>query len=178
MVVFIRGVNVGGHRTFRPSVLAAQLAKHNVINLGAAGTFIVLKPISEARLRVELLRRMPFDAEIMICSGSDVINLTSGNPFRDQPSARDVVPFVSVLAKSPSMLPAIPLSLPANGDWQLKILEVRGRFVFGLYRRTMRAITLLNQLEKHLGASVTTRNWNTVNAIVKILKSNITRGRV
>ena len=40
LVVFLRGVNVGGHRTFRPSLLARQLEPYGVVNVGAAGTFV------------------------------------------------------------------------------------------------------------------------------------------
>jgi hypothetical protein len=47
LVVFIRGVNVGGHRTFRPSVLARGLSDYGVVNVGAAGTFVVRKPALE-----------------------------------------------------------------------------------------------------------------------------------
>jgi len=39
LVVFLRGVNVGGHRTFRPSVLARELEHLDAVNIGAAGTF-------------------------------------------------------------------------------------------------------------------------------------------
>src|SRR2546426_11733505 len=101
LVVFLRGVNVGGHRSFRPSVLAAKLAKYGVVNVGAAGTFVVWKPVNQAKLRVELLRRLPFNAEIMICSARDIISLASGEPFAGQPSGPDIVHFVSVLAKRP-----------------------------------------------------------------------------
>ena len=41
LVVFLRGVNVGGHRTFRPSVLAQQLRGYSRVNVGAAVTFVV-----------------------------------------------------------------------------------------------------------------------------------------
>jgi hypothetical protein len=34
LVVFLRGVNVGGHRTFRPSVLAKELSDHDVRRAG------------------------------------------------------------------------------------------------------------------------------------------------
>ncbi len=44
LIVFLRGVNVGGHRTFRPSMLARELSDYDVVNVGAAGTFIVRKP--------------------------------------------------------------------------------------------------------------------------------------
>jgi len=44
LVVFLRGVNVGGHRTFRPSLLANELSDFDVVNVGAAGTFVVRNP--------------------------------------------------------------------------------------------------------------------------------------
>lgn len=69
LVVLLRGVNVGGHRTFRPSVLAKELAALDVVNIGAAGTFVIRQPVTQTRLRTELARRLPFEAEIMICRG-------------------------------------------------------------------------------------------------------------
>src|SRR5260221_3490096 len=80
-VVFLKGVNVGGHRLFRPSVFAKELVKYDVVNVGAAGTFVVRKPSSQAKLRAELLRRLPFEAEAMICSARDIISLPSPKPF-------------------------------------------------------------------------------------------------
>src|SRR6185295_12228721 len=44
VVVFLRGVNVGGHRRLRPSVLAKELERLDVVSIGAAGTFVVRKP--------------------------------------------------------------------------------------------------------------------------------------
>src|SRR5215831_5931196 len=169
-IVFLKGVNVGGYRSFRPRLLATQLANYEVTSIGAAGTFVVFKPAREGTLRAEFLRRLPFDAEIMICSASQIINLTNDHPFDGEPSSPHIVRFVSVLPKRPSLLPQLPLSLPVNKDWLVKILEIRDRFVFGLYRRTMRTITLLNQVEKHLGQIATTRNWNTMKMIVELLK--------
>jgi uncharacterized protein (DUF1697 family) len=67
-VVLLRGVNVGGQRTFRPSVLAKELEKFDVVNVGAAGTFVVRGPITPAQLRDEFRRRLPFNAEILIAN--------------------------------------------------------------------------------------------------------------
>ena len=61
LVVFLRGVNVGGHRTFRPSILAKGLSDYGVVNVGAAGTFVVRKPGSKAKFRAALLRKLPFE---------------------------------------------------------------------------------------------------------------------
>jgi hypothetical protein len=44
LIVFFRGINVGGHRTFRPSVLAEELGIYNAVNVGAAGTLVIRKP--------------------------------------------------------------------------------------------------------------------------------------
>jgi uncharacterized protein (DUF1697 family) len=168
-VVFLRGVNVGGYKTFRPSVLAKQLKDCDVVNIGAAGTFVVRNSISQATLRAELLRRLPFQAEIMICSGRELITAAAENPFRGQPSGPDIVHFVGVLAKRPRGLPELPLSLPAD-NWLLRVIAIQDRFAFGVYRRHMRTISCLGQVEKRIGVPVAVRNWNTITTIIKVLK--------
>lgn len=59
LVVFLRGVNVGGHRTFRPSLLAKELSDLDLVNIGAAGTFVVRNRISQVTLRAEIAKRLP-----------------------------------------------------------------------------------------------------------------------
>ena len=34
LIVFFRGINVGGHRAFRPSVLAKELGIYDAVNVG------------------------------------------------------------------------------------------------------------------------------------------------
>lgn len=170
LVVFLKGVNVGGHRTFRPSVLAKQLERFDVVNIGAAGTFVVRGPVNRTKLRAELMRRLPFETDVMICSGADVLRLISSEPFVGHSSGRDVVPFVSVLAKRRQTQPPVPIDLPASGDWCLRILARHDRFVLGVYRRQMKAISYLAHIEKLFNAPATTRNWNTIVAIGRILR--------
>ncbi len=140
LVVFLRGVNVGGHKAFRPSVLARELSDFDVVNVGAAGTFVIRKTISEAIVRAELLRRLPFTAEFMICQSRDVIDLASGEPFPTEPSNKDVSRFVSVLAKRPRTLPLLPISQPAGDRWQVKVIGVTGRFALSVHRRLGRNV--------------------------------------
>ena len=52
-----------------------------------------------------------------------------------------------------------------------RCIAIHDRFVLGLYRRQMKAISYLGQIDKRLGVPVTTRNWNTIKAIVKVLKA-------
>jgi uncharacterized protein (DUF1697 family) len=170
LVVFLRGVNVGGHRTFRPSLLAKELSDLDLVNIGAAGTFVVRNRISQARLRAELAKRLPFETEVVICKGNDVLELQSANPFRGQPAGPNIIWFVSILAKRGQPLPSTPFSLPSTGEWSLKIIAVKERFVLGLYRREMKAIRYLGQLDKVFGVPATTRNWNTITAVADILQ--------
>ena len=136
LVVLLRGVNVGGHRTFRPSALIKQLTHLDAVNIGAAGTFVIRQPVSRTELRAELGRRLSFDTEIMICHGREIVGLMSQNHFADQP---------------------------------VKILARDDRFVFGVYRRQMKAIGYLGKLDRLFGVPATTRNWNTITAVAKVL---------
>src|SRR5438552_6364308 len=177
LVVFLRGVNVGGHRTFRPSVLARELSHFDVVNVGAAGTFVVRKPGSRARFRAALLRKLPFEAEVVLCDGRDLIRLETENPFGTAPSRPDVVRFVSILSKAGRVRVSMPITLPPSGKWFLRVIGSNNRFVFGVYRRHMKTIGYLGQVDKLFGVPVTTRNWNTIVAIVRILKGQGKQGR-
>jgi len=168
-VVFLRAVNVGGANRCQPALIAEQLAKFDIVNIGAVGTFVVRKDVSESVLRTEIAKQLPFKCEIMICPAREIIRLTSKDPFTRQPSGPDIVRFASVLHKRPRTLPPLPLSLPSTSDWLLKIVAIESRFLLGVYRRQMKAISYLGKIEKLLGVPVTTRNWKTIEKVVKIL---------
>jgi uncharacterized protein (DUF1697 family) len=175
LVVFLRGVNVGGHRRFRPSILARELSDYDVVNVGAAGTFVVRKPGSRAKFRAELLRRLPFKAEIALCDGRDLLRLESENPF-EAGSRPDVVRFVSILSKAGNLRAPVPITLPPDGEWLVRVIALKNRFVFGEYRRHMKTIGYLGQIDKLFSVPATTRNWNTILAIVRILKGEAKNG--
>jgi uncharacterized protein (DUF1697 family) len=170
-VVFLRGVNVGKANRCQPAVIAKQLSRLGVINIGAVGTFVVREAVSESALRAAIAKQLPFKCEIMICSARDIIKLATKDPFSGQPSGEKITRFVSVLAKSlPLPVPLnLPHCLPSTDDWLLKIIAIQGRFVLGLYRRHMKAIGYLGKIEKLLGVPATTRNWNTIQKVTQIL---------
>jgi uncharacterized protein (DUF1697 family) len=169
LVVFLRGVNVGGHRTFRPKELVAQLEHLDAVNIGAAGTFVIRQPVTRAQLRAEISRRLPFDAQIMICHGREIVGLMTQDQFADEPVRKDIVRFVSVLSRRPRAVPSLPMVIPSSGEWMLKVLDRDNLFVFGVYRRHLKAIGHLGTLDRLFGVPVTTRNWNTITAIAKVL---------
>jgi uncharacterized protein (DUF1697 family) len=174
-VVFLRAVNVGRANRCQPALIAKELAKFGVVNIGAVGTFVVRENVSESTLRkkiaAQLAKAFGVKCKIMICPARDLIKLASKDPFAHQPSGLDITRFVNVLAKRLREPPALPLSLPSDDDWLVKVIAIQNRFVLGLYRRQMKAITYLGKIEKLLGVPATTRNWNTIEKVVKILRT-------
>src|SRR6266849_9097630 len=115
-VVFLRAVNVGGTNRCQPALIAKQLARFDIVNIGAVGTFVVRKNVSESALRkkiaVQLAKAFGVKCEIMICPARDIVKLASKDPFSHEPPVRsktrrgelgpsgpDITRFVSVLAK-------------------------------------------------------------------------------
>jgi uncharacterized protein (DUF1697 family) len=140
------------------------------VNVGAAGTFVVRKPVSRVKLRAALRRKLPFEAEVALCEGRDLIRLETESPFAvDRPRA-GVVRFVGILSKTGRVPPSLPITLPPGRQWLVRLIGSQGCFVFGEYRRHMRTIGYLGRIDKLFGAPATIRNWNTIIAIARILK--------
>jgi uncharacterized protein (DUF1697 family) len=146
------------------------MSAYDVVNVGAAGTFVVRNPGSRARFRTALRRKLPFDAEVVLCEGRDLVRVETENPFAAEPSRADVVRFVSILSKAGGVRVSLPVTFPSGGDWLVRVIGSDGQFVFGMYRRHMKTIRYLGQIDKLYGVPATTRNWNTIIAIVRILK--------
>ena len=169
-VVFLRGINVGGANLCKPAQLAKQLSRFDMVNIGAVGTFVVRENVSESVLRSAIAKKLPFKCEIMICPVKSIVDVARRDPFKGQPSGPEITRFMSVMHKRPKSLPfPLPLALPRADDWLLKIVAMPDRFVLGIYRREMKAIGYLGKIEKILGVPATTRSWNTIEKVVKIL---------
>jgi uncharacterized protein (DUF1697 family) len=113
-VVFLRAVNVGGANRCQPALIAKELAKFGVVNIGAVGTFVVREDVSESVLRTAIAKKLPFKSEIMICPARDLIKLASKNPFQRHPLVRHhpVRQRVSqTLARRPSSSPVCPRTM-------------------------------------------------------------------
>ena len=158
LVVFLRGVNVGGHRTFRPSALARRLNRYDIVNVGAAGPFVVCKPGPRAKFRVALLRKLPFEAEVVLSDGCDILRLEKENPFGTEPPRPDIVRFVSILSRAGGLRTSLPVAFPPNGEWLVRVIACKDQFVFGMYRLHMKTIGYLGRIDKLFGTPATTRN--------------------
>jgi hypothetical protein len=151
LIVFFRGINVGGHRAFRPSMLAKDLGSYDVVNVGAAGTLVVYKPGSRAKFVAELRRKLRFEATIAFCDASDLIGLERDKPFGTEPPHADIVQFVRVLAKGGRARVSLPIALPEVGEWLVRIIGSKNGLVYGEYRRHMKQFVVLARSTGSLG---------------------------
>jgi uncharacterized protein (DUF1697 family) len=147
------------------------------VNVGAAGTFVVRKPGPRAKFRAELLRKLPFEAEVVLCDGRELIRLEMENPFGTQWSRPDMVRFVSILSKADRAVASMwrRYTPKTNRFFDERIRmnhSPQGGSVHG-----MKTIGCLGQIDKLFGVLVTTRNWNTILAIVRILKGQDQKGK-
>ena len=169
-VVFLRAANVGGRNVFRPARLAADLAHLEVVNVGAAGTFVVRGRSSAAAIRREILARLPFALEIAVRPANEVLALVRSDPFRGTAFSKDLRGWVAALGTRPQALPPLPLEKPAGNAWSVRFDRVEGAFALGLWRRRPRGFVFPNQVvEGALGVPATTRWWETLERVAALL---------
>jgi uncharacterized protein (DUF1697 family) len=170
LVVFMRAVNVGGYQKCRPAELAKGMADLGVVNVGAAGTFVVKRRVSEAALRKRMREGLGFEGEMMVCSEEEVMGLVKSKPFGAK-LGKDVKGFVSVMERPLRKRPELPVDQPA-GTWGVRVIEVRGRFAMSLYRRLGKGMVYPNAVvEKKFEMAATTRGWDTVVRVGELLRA-------
>jgi len=171
-VVFLRAANVGGTNVFRPAELAKALKRMDVVNIGAAGTFVVRSPAGTTAIRREFLAEVPFDLIMAVEQGRDVTTLVRSRPFKGVVLSKDLRGWVAVMTGRPKHRPTLPLATPPGANWYLRFDEIRGPFALGLVRRHPdRPINVGKALETALGVPVTVRWWETIEKIAGILES-------
>lgn len=176
LVVFLRGVNVGGNKTFRPAELARALG---AVNLGAAGTFVLHAGGAAAAVRKSILEALAFECEVIVCEGGDVRELARRAEKDPPPYGKDLKTMVTVLAAKPKAKPGLPFSAPEGKDWQVRVTSVDGPFVTSVWRRTQGRFIYPNEVvEKLFGVPGTTRGWSTIAAIAKALEAGADRASV
>ena len=170
-VVFLRAANVGKHNRFQPSVLAKELGKLGVVNIGAVGTFVVRKNVAEKALRAAILQKLPFKCDVMICPAKEIVDLARNNPFKNEATDNDRRVFLTVLSTPLARSPKLPIYAPDSKNWEVKIVRVVGVCVLSLWRRLKGNALYPNEvIEKRFGGATTTRSWNTVEKIRDIVE--------
>jgi uncharacterized protein (DUF1697 family) len=169
--VFLRAANVGGRNTFRPAQLVVNLAHLDIVNIGAAGTFLVRGTSSAAAIRAEILSRLPFEPEIAIRPAREIRDLVRSAPFAGTNFSKDLRGWTAVLTGKPKARPDLPLLTPPGKAWSVRVERIEGAFVLGLWHRRPSGFIFPNQIvEKAFGAPATTRWWETIARIAQLIE--------
>jgi uncharacterized protein (DUF1697 family) len=164
LVVFLRAVNLG-KRTLRTKELAERLG---LANVGAAGTFVAPGRSDAAALAREVRKALPFETEVMVLPGKEVLALLERRPAEAQ-VRQGLQRFVSVLARA-GPAPGFPVERPPGRGWLVRLVEARGRLVVSLRRPDRAGDGYPNPLvEEAFGSPATTRGWPTLEAVGKLL---------
>ena len=142
-----------------------------MVNVGAAGTFVVRARMSRSVVEAALARELPFVTAIVTCEGARIINLIREDPLAEYAGQVDVTRFVSTLGKTPNADPELPIEFGEGRSWLVRLVGRSDRFVLGVYRRDPKTINHLGRVDKMYDGPITTRNWNTITAIARVLDS-------
>jgi uncharacterized protein (DUF1697 family) len=170
---FLRGINVGGvtvkmdklKKTFEAIGFA------NVKTLLASGNVLFAAPAaSEGTLvkKIEKKLEAAFGREIgvLVRKIEDLQRLADADPFAGIKVTPQTRLYVTFLAEKPKSSLKIPYASP---DKNFKIIRATASEVCSMLTLTpeSRTVDLMSVLEKEFGRKVTTRNWNTIEKILK-----------
>jgi uncharacterized protein (DUF1697 family) len=166
---FLRGINVGGHKTVPMEGLKktfASLGFQNVKTLLASGNILFDAPettIVELTQKISayLEKIFGFEIGVLVRTKVEIQKLTDSAPFkkiRVTPQTRLYVTFIS---GKPKGALKIPYESPGK---EIRILQASDSAVLSVVTLSpgVGTIDLMGILEKEFGKNITTRNWNTI----------------
>ncbi len=178
-VAFLRGINVGGHKTIKMDELKKAfeaLGFASVKTLLASGNVLfAATAASESTLAKKIEKKLAtaFGHEIgvLIRKIEGLQRLADADPFAGIKVTPQTRLYVTFLAEKNKSGLKIPYESP---DKSFKIIRVTGSEVCSVLTLTpnSRTVDLMSVLEKEFGRKVTTRNWNTIEKILKASKLN------
>lgn len=169
-VVFLRAMNVGGKNVFRPAQFATALAHLGMVNVGAAGTFVVRERLTAVEVRKEILAQLKFQPDLAVVPARSIVALVEGQPFRGQNFSKDLRGWAAVLCAKPKSKPPLPIVLPAGKPWSVRFDRIEGSFALGVYRRAAGSVFPNQVVEKALGVRATTRWWETIVKVAQLIE--------
>lgn len=174
-VAFLRGINVGGHHKVPMVELKELLDKMGFTNISTllnSGN-IVFDSKEPDTLKIEdtlskqLEDHFGFSIPTMIRMGSSIQDLAAQEPFKDIKLTKDIRLYVSFLKEEKESELQLPYT---SEDSSFKILRLKDLCICSVLDiaigKTPKAMGIL---EKEYGKDITTRNWNTIIKINKLL---------
>lgn len=172
-IALLRGVNVGGKTRLRMAELVAlceSIGLQGVRTYLQSGNMVFdygEKDPSALAKRIEkrLKDRLGLQVSVFIRTPNDLARIVEGQPFKNRDRSRLHVAF---LYDRPQKNGTVALKAAASGgeECSMSNMEVYLFLPNGMGRTKLSN----NFIEKTLGVPVTTRNWNTTNALLELVQ--------
>lgn len=179
-VAFLRGINVGGHHKVPMADLRKEMEQLNcekVITLINTGNIIFEAKADEIgtlenTISTHLEKVFGFPIPVIIRTSEAILKMLTNDPFQVIPViTKDIRLYVSLLRKTPE----VALELPWTSENQaFQIIEISNNTIFSVLDLSVTKTPKgMENLERHFGKGITTRNWNTIKRVGKKLESPI-----
>jgi len=174
-VAFLRGINVGGHHTVPMAFLKKDLEKLGFSNINTilnSGNIIFdsNSPFTALDFDLEIYfqKEFGFAVPVIVRNKENILDILKSTPFKNIEMNSQKRLYVSFLKeKSPATL-EVP-KVFENGSFM--ITGIANRSVYSvLDLSTSKTPKAMNVLEQLFGKNITTRSWNTIERIGKLLQ--------
>ncbi len=174
-VAFLRGINVGGHHKIPMADLRKELEElgfTNVVTLLNSGNVIFdsitnNKEGLEKTISGKLQITFGFPVPTIIRKAKTIYKMFNDSPFQNIKMTKDIRLYVSFLKKKTKSNLELPWGSPDNS---YKIIGRRDKAIFSILDLSVsKTPKAMEAFEKFFGTDITTRNWKTIERIIKKL---------
>jgi uncharacterized protein (DUF1697 family) len=172
-VALLRGVNVGGHLVPMEKLRKTleRAGYRNVRTILASGNAVFeaeREGLSSLTRKLEsaLSNTFGFSIPVLLRTKGEIKHLVESEPFKGIEITHETGLYVTFLSDVPARGGSAKLSKK-----DLKIVSVTDGAVCSVVRRSRPGATVdfMSQLEREFGKNITTRNWNTIEKIARVL---------
>jgi uncharacterized protein (DUF1697 family) len=175
-VVFLRGINVGGHTVTKDVLQEAftSLGFRDVSTFKQSGNIIFNADTSDSeavktQIEAKLRKTLTFHVAVFVRTITQLKKLIAHNPFKGH-EEKDADFQVTFLESAPTRLPfVLPVRIPKS---TADVISVLGTEVFSVTRGHGDGGMPNPFLKSKLKVKATTRNWNVVREIVERFGEN------
>jgi len=176
-VAFLRGINVGGKTMIGMEELKgafSSLGFTRIKTVLASGNVLFetregdLADLTE-KIEQTIQSTFGFQIAVILRTAKEIQSLVSSKPFKQNKGTRQTRFLVTFLAETPAHISKISKRL-SNNDFE--IVRISDRQVCSAVEVSAERGTsdLMKILQKEFGKKITTRTWNTVERIAKLLE--------
>lgn len=174
-IAFLRGINVGGHHKVPMAdlrIVFEELKFENVVTLLNSGNVIFDTAVNdqedlEILISEKLENTFGFHIPTIIRKSKTINELYEAAPFQSVTIDKNIRLYVSFLKNDDASDLELPWTSP---DSSYKIVQKKDRVILSILDLSVsQTPDAMKFLEQYFGKNITTRNWKTIERIIKKL---------